>query len=203
MTAPGRPLSAAAADRPGRWWTLLIVVRHAVAVDRSDWTGADIARPLTPLGERQAEGLVERLAEHAVERILSSPAERCVETVMPLSRRRRVPVEECPALGLDVTVRALHELVWNEDLHDAVLCTHGEIIGDVLTLILADARGVDDGFGESPQWPKASTWLLQRSGHRRVIGRYLPPPAEQAPPTREDPRWHPTDGAPAPSKTPS
>jgi broad specificity phosphatase PhoE len=81
---------------------MLIVVRHAVAVDRADWTGDDLLRPLTPLGREQAEGLVARLEDHPIERILSSPSLRCTQTVEPLARRRLVPVEPFAPLGVDV-----------------------------------------------------------------------------------------------------
>jgi 8-oxo-dGTP diphosphatase len=154
---------------------MLIVVRHAVAVDRADWTGDDLLRPLTPLGERQAEGLVVRLQDHPIERILSSPALRCTQTVEPLSRLRLVPVEPFAPLGLDVPTEELLEELWRDDLHNVVLCTHGETISEVLTLLSAD--GHHDT--ESPQWPKGSTWLLQRLPQREVRGRYLPPPAAE------------------------
>jgi phosphohistidine phosphatase SixA len=162
---------------------MLIVVRHAVAVDRADWIGDDLLRPLTPLGEQQAEGLVVRLQDHPIERILSSPALRCTQTVEPLARRRLVPVEAFAPLGLDVPTEELLEELWRDDLHDVVLCAHGETISEVLTLLSAD--GHHDA--ESLQWPKGSTWLLQRLPQREVRGRYLPPP--------------PTEPAPGPGQT--
>jgi len=154
---------------------MLIVVRHAVAVDRADWTGDDLLRPLTPQGRQQAEGLVLRLQGHPIERILSSPALRCSQTVEPLARRRLVPVEPFAPLGLDVPTEELLEELWRDDLHDVVLCAHGETIGEVLTLLSADGHHGT----ESPQWPKGSTWLLQRLPQREVRGTYLPPPAAE------------------------
>jgi len=151
---------------------VLIVVRHAVAVDREDWTGPDLGRPLTPAGERQAAGLVVRLDPYPVQRILSSPALRCLDTVAPLARRRLVPVEPFAPLGVDAPTTDLLDVLWDEhELHDAVLCTHGEVVGEVLSALAADGR-FDGG---PPRWPKGSTWLLQRRPGGRVTGRYLPP----------------------------
>jgi phosphohistidine phosphatase SixA len=152
---------------------MLIVVRHAVAVDRAGWTGDDLLRPLTPVGREQAEGLVARLEDYPIERILSSPSLRCTQTVEPLARRRLVPVEPFAPLGVDVPTAELLEELWRDDLHDVVMCTHGETIGEVLSLLS------DDGHHGTAalQWPKGATWLLQRLPHRKVHVRYLPPPA--------------------------
>jgi len=151
---------------------VLIVVRHAVAVDREGWAGPDLGRPLTPLGERQSAGLVVRLDAYPVRRILSSPAVRCLQTVAPLAVRRLVPVEPFAPLGVDAPTDDLLDVLWDEhELHDAVLCTHGEIVGEVLTALAAGGR-----FDGAPaRWPKGSTWLLRRLPGGRVTGHYLPP----------------------------
>jgi hypothetical protein len=52
-----------------------------------------------------------------------------------------------------------------------VLCTHGEVIGQVLTLLAADGLEVDQPL----VWPKGSTWVLDGVNGRRKVGRYLPP----------------------------
>ena len=52
-----------------------------------------------------------------------------------------------------------------------MLCTHGEGIGLLLTRLIADALVVKDPL----DWPKGSTWLLQRDDRRQVLGRLLAP----------------------------
>jgi phosphohistidine phosphatase SixA len=139
---------------------MLLVVRHANAGDKGSWTGPDTLRPLSPSGQLQAEGLVVRLEDYPVERILCSPTLRCQQTV-----------ETVPALGDDTTPSQLLALFWDLELRHSVLCTHGEGIGLLLTRLIAPALVVEDPL----DWPKGSTWLLERIDRRRVRGRFLGP----------------------------
>jgi phosphohistidine phosphatase SixA len=150
---------------------MLLVVRHADAGDKLTWEGPDSLRPLSPSGHLQAEGLVFRLEDYPVERILSSPTLRCYQTVEPLARDRLLEVETVPALGVDTTSAQLLVLFWDLELRNTVLCTHGEGIGLLLTRLIADALMADDPL----DWPKGSTWLLERVNRRQVRGRFLSP----------------------------
>jgi hypothetical protein len=51
-----------------------------------------------------------------------------------------------------------------------VLCTHGETIGQLFSQLTMDGLEV----GEPLDWPKGSTWLLQRT-QLHLRARYLPP----------------------------
>jgi phosphohistidine phosphatase SixA len=150
---------------------MLLVVRHADAGDKRTWRGPDVLRPLSPTGHRQAAGLVVRLEDYPVERILCSPTLRCQQTVEPLARDRMLRVESVPELGVGTTPAQLLSLFWDLELRNSVLCTHGEGIGLLLTRLIADALQVEDPL----DWPKGSTWLLQRTEHRQVRGRLLAP----------------------------
>jgi 8-oxo-dGTP diphosphatase len=150
---------------------MLLVVRHADAGDKRTWMDPDSLRPLSPTGHRQAEGLVVRLEDYPVERILCSPTLRCHQTVEPLARDRMLRIEPVPALGVDTTPAQLLALFWDLELRDSVLCTHGEGIGLLLTRLIADALVAEDPL----DWPKGSTWLLQRTDYRQVRGRLLGP----------------------------
>ena len=147
---------------------MLLVVRHADAGDKRTWTGPDTLRPLSSSGQLQAEGLVFRLEDYPVERILSSPTLRCYQTVEPLARDRMLGIETVPALGVDNTPAQLLALFWDLELRNSVLCTHGEGIGLLLTRLIGDAL-VEDPL----DWPKGSTWLLERINRRQVRGRFL------------------------------
>lgn len=150
---------------------MLLVVRHADAGDKRAWRGPDVLRPLSPTGHRQAEGLVVRLEDYPVERILCSPTLRCQQTVEPLARDRMLQIESVPALGVDTTPAQLLTLFWDLELRNSVLCTHGEGISLLLTRLIADVLLVEDPL----DWPKGSTWLLQRTHNRQVRGRLLAP----------------------------
>ena len=150
---------------------MLLVVRHADAGAKRTWTGPDTLRPLSPSGQLQAEGLVFRLEDYPVERILSSPTLRCHQTVEPLARDRLLRIETIPALGVDTTSAQLLALFWDLELRNSVLCTHGEGIGLLLTRLIADTLLADDPL----DWPKGSTWLLERINRRQVRGRFLGP----------------------------
>jgi hypothetical protein len=52
-----------------------------------------------------------------------------------------------------------------------VLCTHGELIGRLLAELVADDLAVEEPL----DWPKGSTWLLERTDRRPVRGRLLAP----------------------------
>jgi len=151
---------------------MLVVVRHADAGDKREWQGSDTLRPLSPAGLREAEGLVIRLEDYPVERILSSPTLRCRETVEPLARDRFLQIEPVEELGVDSGLARMLAMFWDRGLHDAVLCTHGETIGQLLMHLAADGLVAEDPL----VWPKGSAWLLQRTnGWRQVRGRFLAP----------------------------
>jgi phosphohistidine phosphatase SixA len=150
---------------------MLLVVRHADAGGKRTWTGPDRLRPLSPSGHLQAEGLVIRLEDYPVERILCSPTLRCYQTVEPLARDRLLGIETVPSLGVDASPAQLLGLFWDLELRNSVLCTHGEGIGLLLTRLIGDALLVGDPL----DWPKGSTWLLERVDRRQVRGRFLAP----------------------------
>jgi phosphohistidine phosphatase SixA len=150
---------------------MLLVVRHADAGDKHSWNGPDMLRPLSPRGCRQAEGLVVRLEDYPVEQILCSPILRCEQTVQPLARDRFLEIEAVAALGVDASPAQMLAVFWDRGLRNSVLCTHGETIGQLLRELVAEGMAVEGPL----DWPKGSTWLLERTAGRRVLGRLLAP----------------------------
>ncbi|WEK12313.1 MAG: NUDIX hydrolase [Candidatus Microbacterium phytovorans] len=116
----------------------IVVLRHAKATAREDWTGADAARPLTARGAKQANALVSPLRVFGVRKIISSDAVRCVTTVTPLAASLGKEIERTSLLGQDA---------WEEGTSDvrsvvgkrvrsrkpAVLCSHGPVLPDILS----------------------------------------------------------------------
>jgi len=151
----------------------IYLVRHAMAVGRSSWHKDDRLRPLTKKGERQARGLVDLLASSDVHRISSSPAVRCHDTVAPLASKLGLAVHDADELAEGARPKdALHlaqQLAAKGG--DSVLCTHGDVIPEVLRRLAREGMGWD---GEL-RFAKGSTWALAWDGERFSDGRYLPP----------------------------
>ena len=157
----------------------LLLVRHAVAQPRRAWADDDDARPLNDRGRRQAEGLVDLLSPFAITRVASSPAIRCTATVAPLSVARDLKVKRDDTLAEgngEQAVTLVGSLLaggfGSRKGGAVVLCTHGDVIPEVLWAL--EAEGAD--LGDDGRCQKGSTWVLEerRGGIR---GRYLPPPA--------------------------
>ena len=150
----------------------LYLVRHADAGDRSGWPGKDRDRPLSPKGQRQADGLAEQFAEIGATRLLASPYVRCVQTLEPLAARLGLTVEADDRLaegaGAADALAAARECRGKV----AVFCSHGDVIPDVLDALLRDGLKLKDEL----RWQKASTWVLSWDGDRPTKGSYLPPP---------------------------
>lgn len=148
------------------------LVRHARAGSRSRWVGPDRARPLTEKGRRQADLIAARLVDCGITRVLTSPYTRCWETVGPLATKLGLLVEEAAGLAEGAFLTASVPVLQEAARGTTVLCTHGDVIGDLLGYI---ARlGVD--LGPDPRLEKGSVWVLDVDGPRVSRAVYLPPP---------------------------
>jgi len=123
----------------------LLLLRHASAGDRDAWEGDDRDRPLDKRGRRQAKELVERLRPLRIEAILTSPYCRCLETVGPLARARRLEIEVREELGEESQAVAGTALVRSLAGRDVVVCGHG---------------GLDSVVPDAPKWKKGAVFVL-------------------------------------------
>jgi 8-oxo-dGTP diphosphatase len=149
----------------------VLLIRHANAGSRKEWVGDDRCRPLNARGERQAVALIERVGLWAPNRVLSSPYLRCRQTVQPLADELGLKVEETVELeeGSGTAAVALVRSVAGTSV---ALCTHGDVIPEVL-VSLADEDRLD--LGPAPRQAKGSTWVLEAKKGRFVKAIYLPP----------------------------
>lgn len=149
----------------------LYLVRHADAGHRSG--GApDEERPLSGRGEQQACGLVELLGGEPITRLLSSPYRRCRQTLEPLGTHLGLPVDDDHRLAEATAVTEVLGLIAELAGTSAALCSHGDVIPDLLDALLQRGTRLKDDL----RWQKASTWVLTWDGDRISKGRYLPPP---------------------------
>ncbi len=148
------------------------VVRHAKAGDREQWEGDDRLRPLTKSGRRQAEGLAELLKNAAIDKTLSSPYVRCVQTVEPLAAARKLPIETTKELEEGGGGESVIRLIKRETGKHVVLCTHGDVVEELLERLIA--QGLVPRAGANME--KGSTWVMEEKGGKITSAKYLPAP---------------------------
>ena len=112
----------------------LIFWRHAEA---EEWTEGcdDLARSLTPRGEKQAKRMANWLDRQLPEgtRIICSPARRCEQTVLALGRRYKMR----PELAPDSTPEALLSVAgWPNGKSVVLLVGHQPSLGQSIALLL-------------------------------------------------------------------
>jgi 8-oxo-(d)GTP phosphatase len=140
----------------------VLLLRHAVANRRQEWSRPDRDRPLTPRGRREAAALIDVLAPFGVRRILSSPYARCVETVEPLATATGLTVEPVDELAEGAGAACIRlRGVLSDDA--VVLCTHGDVIAELLAVLAPETPSFEPA--------KASTWVIEDDR-----ARYLSPP---------------------------
>jgi broad specificity phosphatase PhoE len=148
------------------------LVRHARAGSRGRWDGDDALRPLSKAGRAQAEGIAAELRDEPIDLILSSPYARCVQSVEPLARRLGVDVETADALTEGARLSHALELFAKVQDREVVLCTHGDVMQDLL-----------DHFGRhgvklrDHRMEKGSIWAFEVADEKVRRARYIPPPA--------------------------
>lgn len=153
----------------------LHLVRHAHAGDRSRWhSGDDLERPLSETGHEQARALDGWFDDRPVRGIWSSEAVRCAQTVGPLAARLGLEIELRRELTEGARPAVLLELLREEAPadDDLVLCSHGDLIPEVLNRLLREGMVVIGGRG----CEKGSVWSLDARGRDIVSGTYTARP---------------------------
>jgi 8-oxo-dGTP diphosphatase len=157
--------------RPRRTTLSILLIRHAEAGDRREWAGDDRLRPLSEIGRDQAGRLATLWHEQPLKRILASPYTRCVQTVEPLAATLGLTVEETDALsegGAADTLQLIHDLLGE----DAALCTHGDVIPEVLQQLESEGVHILSEW----KWRKASTWVIHTDDGAYSRATYVPRP---------------------------
>jgi 8-oxo-dGTP diphosphatase len=149
------------------------LVRHAWAgvADAADPNDAE--RPLDKRGRKQRAALRDMLMAYPITRIGSSNYTRCVATVKPFANRLGIPVEHESALVEGSHPHKLVSLIHDLQQEAAVLCTHGDVIADLIGHFFAEGIPMDGPM----EWDKGSVWQLRTIAGRVVSGTYVPPPA--------------------------
>lgn len=140
---------------------VLLIVRHAKAMQRKHWSGDDQRRRLSGRGRRQAKRLADLLAAFGIERLVSSSSERCVQTLQPYAKSSGLVVETVDALTEEAgsknpkaVRRYMARLLADLDRPTAI-CGHRPILPEMYAglglpaapMVVAEVRGlhVSDG----------------------------------------------------------
>lgn len=162
--------------------SVLLVVRHAKAGNRSGWKGDDRLRPLSAAGQKQAQQIAELLPLYGPDRVVSAPQVRCRNTVAPLADALGLPIADDPLLSEpsyaddpDATLKRVQELAAQPGV--TVVCSQGGVIPGVVAALARDAAlpvavDVDDVPSK-----KGSTWVLGLRDGALVSADYLGRPA--------------------------
>jgi 8-oxo-(d)GTP phosphatase len=127
-----------------RTWPLL-VVRHAKAIPRKQWSKADWRRPLDERGARQSEAMVALLRAYDVQRVITSSATRCILTVAPYAKATKAKIHSSAVFSEEGFEE--HPLTAGKAFAHALgrgsataLCSHGPLLPHLLNdlAMLAD-----------------------------------------------------------------
>ena len=152
----------------------IYLVRHAKAGERRVWEGDDRDRPLSGKGRDQAAALAARLRPHDPPLLLSSSYLRCMQTLEPLAELCGLPVTVESRLTEEEPFEPVLDLL-AEGPDRSVLCSHGDIIP--ATIVALERRGLE--VLSTPDWRKASVWVLKRSKSGRLSkAKCWPPPGK-------------------------
>ena len=125
----------------------LIVLRHAKAVPKSDFDGADADRPLAAEGHDRAKELVPLLAAFGVRRVVSSPTARTIATVDPYIATTDELLELDDRLGQGVpgkhVARAVEAALGTK--RPTVACTHRPTLSEVYAALDIDGPVLPPG----------------------------------------------------------
>lgn len=113
--------------------TPFVLLRHAKAKPRANWSKAESDRPLAATGQRQALAVKRLLKSWAPQKIVSSPWTRCMQTVAPYLKSVKKSAHLAPALtekkAKSKPHKASKEVAAQLDrMRPTVLCTHRPVL---------------------------------------------------------------------------
>ncbi|MEP7295493.1 MAG: histidine phosphatase family protein [Burkholderiales bacterium] len=114
----------------------LILWRHAEAFEMRE-ADDDLARALTPKGERQAQRMAEWLNQRLAHstRILASPAVRCQQTAKALGRRFKTANELAPDGNGEALLKSAR---WPDASEPVLVIGHQPTLGLVASFLLTE-----------------------------------------------------------------
>ncbi|WP_236794362.1 NUDIX hydrolase [Amycolatopsis sp. GM8] len=174
----------------------VLLVRHAKAGKREDWTGEDHLRPLSAAGFRQAQAVREFAPLFGVDRVYAAPRVRCVQTVEGVADDLGTAVIQEPLLAEEGywadPARGLWRLLTIVAGDGTpVVCSQGGVIPDVVSALARQAGlALPAGRGGMAPSKKGSVWVLSfhtgesNGGPHLAAADYYPTALPHPAPTR-------------------
>jgi len=161
-----------------RHGNVLILLRHAKAIKRSEWIGDDSDRPLGNAGQLVAEKLVSHLAMFGVNEVHSSDAYRCMSTVKPLIDKLGIEAHFTDQLSeyffeKDDLVAASYVKQLAKFGENYLICSHNPILPVILDRLLRYPENFDINKNLDP----GDAWVVHHRGGRVFAVDYLKAPA--------------------------
>jgi 8-oxo-dGTP pyrophosphatase MutT (NUDIX family)/phosphohistidine phosphatase SixA len=155
----------------------LILLRHAKAIERTEWAGEDTDRPLSSVGERQSKRLLSVFQPFGVEEIHSSSAVRCYETITPIARSLNIDFFFTDSLSEDVhhkdknrPVKYIERLLVNN--YPILICSHNPVLPNVVS-------GFVEKFGveiNQTRLEPGDSWIVHHIDREVVAIDFVPGP---------------------------
>ncbi|WP_432562322.1 NUDIX hydrolase [Kineococcus sp. SYSU DK003] len=164
-------------EGPEPTWPL-VVLRHAKAVKRSDWSDGEAVRPLLDTGHDQAWKLAPLLACYDLQALVTSPWARCVQTVLPAAELTGLAVAEEPALT-EAAFRAEPKAATDVVAallaagRAVVVCSHGPVLPSLQAVVAERAPDRALAREVTRKLDKAALVVAHLRGHgatARIVG---------------------------------
>ena len=160
-----------------RHGNVMVLLRHAKAVKRSDWNGDDSDRPLDNEGQEVAKKLPNHLDMYGISEIHSSDAYRCMSTIEPYFQKHGTPKVVTDQLseyvyGKDDLLAASYVKQLAKFGGNYLVCSHNPIINVILDYLVKYPELYDLDKELHP----GDAWVVHHRGGRAYAVDYLKAP---------------------------
>ena len=144
----------------------MMVLRHAKATPRDQWSKGEATRPLLPAGAAQATALTKVLRAYGPKLVVTSSWKRCLDTVLPFITKHSVKLVERSQLselgaknGSARTQKLVAKLIASNK--GVLICTHRPALPTIIKAI--------GNFGDKSQRKELEDALTMKPGQLYVI----------------------------------
>jgi len=160
-----------------RHGNVMILLRHAKAVKRSDWDGDDSDRPLVAEGQITAKKLVDHLEMFNINEIHTSDAYRCMSTVEPFHEKFgtiKVVTDQLSEYMFEkddlLAISYVKQLAKFGDNH--LICSHNPILPNMLDHLVK----YPEDFDLDKELHPGDAWIVHHRGGKVFAVNFLKAP---------------------------